>query len=97
MTWMSKKMNCPECRAKINSHVANKVLDSYIEKFVENFVPKKSQEARKALLEERKKKMEARTNEQRGHSSSQQRRRNTGEFNRYSGRCLGRSYLYIVY
>ena len=55
---MGKKMNCPECRAKISKPIQNKVLDSYIAKFIENFVPKQFQEARKALLDERKNKME---------------------------------------
>ncbi len=62
---MSKKMDCPECRAKITCQFANKALDSYIEKFIENFCPKQFQEQRKALLDERKKKMDERNNAQR--------------------------------
>ena len=75
---MSKKMDCPECRAKINVHIPNKALDSYIEKFIENFVPKQFQEQRKSLLEERKKKMEERKNSQRNRAN-QQSHRNNGE------------------
>lgn len=54
---MNKKMNCPECRAKISKPIPNKVLDSYIAKFVESFVPKQFQDARKSLVEERRNKM----------------------------------------
>ena len=68
---MGKKMNCPECRAKIDGHTPNKVLDSYIDKFVENFVPKDFQDARKILLEERKKKMNERNGE-RGQAANTQ-------------------------
>ena len=57
---MSKKMSCPECRAKIDGHIPNKVLDSYIEKFIENFVPKDFQDSRKILVEDRKRKMNER-------------------------------------
>jgi len=56
-SWMNKKMNCPECRAKISKPIPNKVLDSYIAKFVESFVPKQFQDARKSLVEERRNKM----------------------------------------
>ena len=75
---MSKKMDCPECRAKINCHLPNKALDSYIEKFIENFVPKEFQEQRKALLEERKKKMDDRNSGQRNNTNHHL-HRNNGE------------------
>ena len=77
---MTKKMNCPECRAKIESHIPNKVLDSYIDKFIENYVPKGFQVARKVLLEERKKKMDDRTHGPRVSSSNQEGYENIGKF-----------------
>ena len=58
---MAKKMNCPECRAQIKNHLPNKVLDSYIEKFVENFAPSSFQVTRKMLLDDRKRKLDGRT------------------------------------
>ena len=72
--WMGKKMNCPECRAKISQRIPNKVLDSYISKFIENFVPTQFQEARKALVEERRTKMLAQSERAPDNATSQRNR-----------------------
>lgn len=59
--WMAKEMSCPECRTQIKNYMPNKVLESYIEKFIESFVPNDFQATRKVLLEERKKKLNRRS------------------------------------
>lgn len=52
--WMKVKKECPQCRAAITTHMRSIVLDSYIEKMVEQFSEEKKTQ-RKELVEERKK------------------------------------------
>lgn len=54
--WKHKKRNCPICRASITSQHHTKVVDDYIDKFVDGFAPDTFKTARKELLEEHKRK-----------------------------------------
>ena len=58
--WQLKKRNCPICRSSITNQVHTKVLDDFIEKFVDGFVPEAFKNSRKELLEDRKRKKESR-------------------------------------
>ena len=58
--WKLKKRNCPICRSLITNQVHTKVLDDFIEKFVDGFVPEAFKNTRKELLEDRKRKKESR-------------------------------------
>ncbi|XP_045167081.2 E3 ubiquitin-protein ligase RNF8-like isoform X2 [Mercenaria mercenaria] len=52
--WMKVKKECPQCRAAITTHMHSVVLDSYIEKMVEQF-SKEMKTRRQELVVERKK------------------------------------------
>ena len=58
--WKLKKRNCPICRSSITNQAHTKVLDDFIEKFVDGFVPEAFKNTRKELLEDRKRKKESR-------------------------------------
>ena len=58
--WKTKKKNCPICRTSIKGQVNTKVLDDFIEKIVDVFVPESFKKSRKVLLEERKQSQELR-------------------------------------
>ena len=51
--WMAVKQECPVCRARITSHLCSLVLDSYIDRMVEQ-LSDDLKASRKALVEERK-------------------------------------------
>lgn len=53
--WMKVKKECPQCRAAITTHMRSIVLDSYIDKMVEQLSEEKKTQ-RKELVEERKSK-----------------------------------------
>ena len=61
--WRQKKQgscSCPICRADIILVSPNQALESFIEKFVENYFPEEAKRARADLLKERTKLKEAR-------------------------------------
>ncbi|KAL4238164.1 E3 ubiquitin-protein ligase rnf8 [Mactra antiquata] len=53
--WMKVKKECPQCRTAITTHMRSIVLDSYIEKMVEQFSDE-LKESRRLLVEDRKSK-----------------------------------------
>jgi len=55
-TWTKTQKNCPECRMQVTGLIPCKAIDSYISSFVESFVPKDYQNARKVLIDSRSKK-----------------------------------------
>merc|ERR1719219_3139992 len=60
--WKKKQPNttCPICRSEIIMTSPNQVMDSFIEKFIDNFFPDDAKKARVELVAERKAKKEAR-------------------------------------
>jgi hypothetical protein len=66
--WRKKQPDatCPICRADIILVVPNQALDSYVDKFVDNFFPEDSKITRLELLAERKIKKEQRGQDQEG-------------------------------
>lgn len=61
--WRQKKRgdaNCPICRADIVMVAPNQTVDSYVDKFVDNFFPDDAKRNREELLNERKRKREER-------------------------------------
>jgi len=60
--WKKKQPNttCPICRSEIIVTSPNQVMDSFIEKFVDNFFPDDAKKARVELIADRKAKKESR-------------------------------------
>ena len=60
--WKKKQPNttCPICRSEIILTSPNQVMDSFIEKFVDNFFPDDAKKARVELIADRKAKKESR-------------------------------------
>jgi len=60
--WKKKQPNttCPICRSDIIITCSNQVMDSFIEKFVDNFFPDDAKKARNELIADRKAKKDAR-------------------------------------
>merc|ERR1719219_860813 len=60
--WKKKQPNttCPICRSEIIITCPNQVMDSFIEKFIDNFFPDDTKKARLELIADRKAKKESR-------------------------------------
>ena len=60
--WKKKQPNttCPICRSDIIMTSPNQVMDSFIEKFIDNFFPDDAKKARAELIADRKAKKEQR-------------------------------------
>merc|ERR1719219_893716 len=60
--WKKKQPNttCPICRSEIIMTSPNQVMDSFIEKFIDNFFPDDAKKARVELIADRKAKKESR-------------------------------------